>query len=129
MGHTLEQFAAQCHACIKAEPGPAGRKKVAALLQEVLKDKAFVDQHINARTGERKILYEDPEFGVPYYTETAKATTGHCRPWNGSLVDVASARKIIAAVYFDLIKGAEAQNTDIAAVLTRAQDEYNKLVE
>jgi hypothetical protein len=32
-------------------------------------------------------------------------------------------------VYFDLIKGAEAQNTDIAAVLTRAQDEYNKLVE
>jgi ABC-type glycerol-3-phosphate transport system substrate-binding protein len=76
-----------------------------------------------------KIGYEDPEFSVPYYTETAKATEGNCRPWNGTLVDVASARKIIAAVYFDLIKGAEAQNTDIAAVLTRAQDEYNKLVE
>lgn len=73
--------------------------------------------------------YEDPEFGVPYYTETAKATEGHCRPWNGSLVDVASARKIIAGVYFDLIKGAEAQNPDIAAVLTRAQEEYNKLLE
>ena len=38
MSHTLEQFAAQCHDAIKAEPGPAGRRKVAALLQEVLKD-------------------------------------------------------------------------------------------
>jgi len=30
-------------------------------------------------------------------------------------------------VYFDLIKGAEAQNPDIGAVLQRAQDEYNAL--
>ena len=63
MGHTLEQFAAQCHDAIKAEPGPAGRKKVAALLQEVLKDKQFIDKHVDASVGERKILYEDPEFG------------------------------------------------------------------
>jgi len=63
MSHTLEQFAAQCHDFIKAEPGPVGRKKVAALLQEVLKDQAFIDKHVDANTGERKILYEDPEFG------------------------------------------------------------------
>ena len=74
-----------------------------------------------------KIGYDDPDFNVPYYTETAKTTAGHCKSWHGSLVDVASARKIIAATYFDLIKGAEAKNSDIAAVLTRAQDEYNKL--
>lgn len=63
MGHTLEQFAAQCHDFIKAEPGPAGRKKVAELLQEVLKDKSFIDKHVDPSVGERKILYEDPEFG------------------------------------------------------------------
>lgn len=63
MSHTLEQFAAQCHDFIKAEPGPAGRKKVAALLQEALKDKQFIDKHVDASVGERKIIYEDPEFG------------------------------------------------------------------
>jgi hypothetical protein len=44
VGHTLETFAAQCHDLIKAEPGPAGRKKVCQLLSQVLAD-------------------EDPEFG------------------------------------------------------------------
>lgn len=63
MSHTLEQFAAQCHDYIKAEPGPAGRKKVAALLQEVLKDKQFIDKHVAPSVGERKIIYEDPELG------------------------------------------------------------------
>jgi predicted metal-dependent enzyme (double-stranded beta helix superfamily) len=63
MGHTLEQFATKCRDYIKAEPGPAGRRKVAALLQEVLQDKAFIDTHVDPNVGERKILYEDPEFG------------------------------------------------------------------
>ena len=42
MGHTLEQFSAKCHDLLKAEPGPTGRRKVCALLQEVLKDQGFV---------------------------------------------------------------------------------------
>ncbi len=63
MGHTLEQFATRCHDLIKAEPGPAGRAKVAALLQEVLKDQAFIDKNIDDSVGERKIIYEDAEFG------------------------------------------------------------------
>jgi multiple sugar transport system substrate-binding protein len=72
-----------------------------------------------------KIGYKDPEFGIPYYTETAKASEGLCRPWAGSLKDPTAAKKIIAATIFDLIKGKEAGNADIAAVLTKAQDEYN----
>lgn len=63
MGQSLEQFAAKCHDCIKAEPGPAGRKKVATLLSEVLKDKDFIDKHVPGDVGERKILYEDSELG------------------------------------------------------------------
>lgn len=63
MGHTLEQFSKQCHDLLKAEPGPAGRKKVCALLQEVLKDQSFVTKNLNDTTPERKIIYEDPELG------------------------------------------------------------------
>lgn len=75
----------------------------------------------------RKAGFKDPEFGVPYYAETAKATEGVCRSWQGTLQDPTSAKKIIAGAIFDLIKGKEVANTDIASVLQKAQDEYNKL--
>ena len=41
MGHTLEQFAAECHRILKANPGPTGRQQVCTMLQEALKDEAF----------------------------------------------------------------------------------------
>lgn len=63
MGHTLEQFSKQCHDLLKAEPGPAGRKKVCALLQEALKDQSFVTKNLDDTTPERKIIYQDPELG------------------------------------------------------------------
>lgn len=63
MPHTVEQFAAKCHDILKANPGPAGREQVCAALREVLKDEAFIEKHLNDRTGERDILYEDPELG------------------------------------------------------------------
>jgi predicted metal-dependent enzyme (double-stranded beta helix superfamily) len=61
MSHTLEQFSSQCHDALKAEPGPAGRRKVCELLQAALKDKSFVAKNLDDTTPERKILYEDPE--------------------------------------------------------------------
>lgn len=61
MSHTLEMFASKCHEFLKAEPGPAGREKVRALLEGVLKDTAFIERHLDDGTPERKILYEDPE--------------------------------------------------------------------
>jgi predicted metal-dependent enzyme (double-stranded beta helix superfamily) len=63
MSHTLEQFSAQCHKILKAEPGPVGRRKVCELLQNVLKDETFVAKNLDDTTPERKILYEDPELG------------------------------------------------------------------
>src|SRR5919198_6319053 len=63
MGHTLEQFSAACHDILKADPGPSGRQKVCALLQEVLKDDDFVATQLGDDVPERKILYEDPELG------------------------------------------------------------------
>lgn len=61
MGYTLEQFAKECRDALKAEPGPGGRKKVCDIVQQVLKDEAFVATHIPDDTPERRILYEDPE--------------------------------------------------------------------
>jgi hypothetical protein len=63
MAYTLEQFSAECHRILGAEPGVEGRQKVCALLQEVLKDDAFVTANLGDDVPERKILYEDPDFG------------------------------------------------------------------
>jgi len=63
VGHTLEQFAAACHRILATEPGPGGRQKVCALVQEVLKDEAFIARHLGDGVPERKILYEDSQLG------------------------------------------------------------------
>lgn len=63
MPHTLESFAAAAHDILTAENNPAGREKVRALLEDVLKDDAFVARHLTDDVPERKILYTDPTLG------------------------------------------------------------------
>jgi hypothetical protein len=63
MGYTLAQFSDACHHILAHDPGVEGRKKVCALVEEVLKDDAFVAAHLGDDVPERKILYEDPELG------------------------------------------------------------------
>jgi hypothetical protein len=63
MSITLEQFAADCHAALKAEPGTAGREKVRVLVEQALADPAFVTTYIPPGTPERHVLYEDAELG------------------------------------------------------------------
>jgi predicted metal-dependent enzyme (double-stranded beta helix superfamily) len=63
MGHTLEQIAATMHDILAVEPGPAGREKIRALVEDVLKDEAFVAKHLGDDVPERKILFEDPQLG------------------------------------------------------------------
>lgn len=80
MGHTLDQFAAKCHDLLKAEPGPAGRRKICDLLKEVLKDQQFVAKHLRDDTKEREILYEDPELGfciLAHHYRGAKTSPPH----------------------------------------------------
>src|SRR6266700_7665175 len=56
MGYTLEQFSADCHRVLAAEPGPEGRKKVCALVQKACADPEFVRNHLPENAPERKIL-------------------------------------------------------------------------
>ena len=63
MGYTLEQFSADCHRILAADPGPEGRKKVCGLVQKAAIDPEFVARHLPDDGPDRKILYEDPELG------------------------------------------------------------------
>src|SRR5689334_19995193 len=59
----LEQFARECHEILKADPGPAGRRKIAARLEGLLVDRKFLAENIGDATPERQVIYEDAELG------------------------------------------------------------------
>ena len=63
MPHTLASFAAQVRQILQQQDNPAGRDRVAALLRDALKDRAFVESLFDAASPERKVLYEDPQLG------------------------------------------------------------------
>jgi predicted metal-dependent enzyme (double-stranded beta helix superfamily) len=64
MSYTLEDLAADCHAALAADPGPAGRETVRRHLETALKDKAFVAAHLGPDNDiPRQQLYRDPDFG------------------------------------------------------------------
>ena len=63
MAYTLESFATAAHDILTADPGPAGRERLRALVEDVLKDEAFVTRHLGDDVPERKILYTDPQLG------------------------------------------------------------------
>src|ERR1700757_1309779 len=63
MGYSLDRFSSECHRILAADPGVEGRRKVCALVQDVLKGEDFVTKHLHDGVPERKILYEDPELG------------------------------------------------------------------
>jgi len=51
------------HQILAADPGPAGRKKVCKVVQEMCRDDGFVKKYLPDNAPERNILYEDPELG------------------------------------------------------------------
>jgi hypothetical protein len=63
MGRTLDQFAAELHNILTADPGPAGRQKVCKVVQEMCVDPTFVGQYLPDNGPERNILYEDKDLG------------------------------------------------------------------
>ena len=63
MTQILSDLANACSAILHENPGPEGREKVAAHLSSVLADSANVDALIPPGTGERELLYQDPDLG------------------------------------------------------------------
>ncbi len=76
----LERFAKDCHDILKADPGPAGRRKVCRLLEQALKDREFVSANVGERTPERQVIYEDRDLGfciLAHNYATAKDSPPH----------------------------------------------------
>ena len=83
---TLDSFAAQVRAVLQTANTPAGRDKVAALLVEALKDRAFVESLFNDGSPERKVVYQDPTLGfcilAHRYTDARNSPPhGHGDSW------------------------------------------------
>ena len=69
----LDDFTAEAHRLLVADPGPTGRQRVCALVQQALRDPEFVAANLRADGPERKVLYEDPTLG---FTVLAHAYQG-----------------------------------------------------
>ena len=80
MQRDLDQFSAECHSLLKQDPGVEGRKRVCALVRDVLKDEEFIKTYLTDDMPERKVLYEDPELGfciLGHVYHGAKDSTPH----------------------------------------------------
>jgi hypothetical protein len=66
MTYTLEQFAADIRAALKADQSSAAKRKVCGYVARSLSDPVFLATHLKDRApsaNPREILYEDPELG------------------------------------------------------------------
>jgi len=76
MAHTVEQLAQSFRQALKAQPGPLGREQVCQLLQEALKDQAFIAATFSDTTSDRQLLYEDPELGFCIFAHNNQGAKG-----------------------------------------------------
>ena len=64
MSYTLETFCEDCRRALRADPGPAGREKVRALVERLISDRDFVAAHVSPESPiGKRTLFEDPNLG------------------------------------------------------------------
>lgn len=64
MPYTLDRLSTDIRNALKADPGIGGKRAVAKLVSNALRDDAFVATHLTPeQCRPRKVLYEDPELG------------------------------------------------------------------
>ena len=62
MSYDLDQFIADCRSTLRRDPGPNGREQVRAKLEQLLKNKEFLDEYCSDDVPRGlKVLYEDPD--------------------------------------------------------------------
>ena len=63
MNKVLLDLSRKCRTWLVENPGPDGRKKIAAYLEQLLTDQGAIDNLVPMTTGERDLLYQDPDLG------------------------------------------------------------------
>jgi predicted metal-dependent enzyme (double-stranded beta helix superfamily) len=63
MSITLESFSNDVRTALLADPGPKGREQVRQLLEQVVRDEEFAQQHLGDDQPQRRVLYQDPDLG------------------------------------------------------------------
>ena len=63
MERILSDLVSQCRTLLQADSGPEGRRQVAALLSDQLASPDVVAALVPPSTGERDLLYQDPDLG------------------------------------------------------------------
>ena len=63
MNRVLFDLSQKCRTWLVENPGPDGRKKIAAYLKQLLKDQDAIDNLVPITAGERDLLYQDPDLG------------------------------------------------------------------
>ena len=112
MSKVLTILAQNCRQIIGDFPGPKGREKIAALLTNLLSDPANVDILVPLSTGERKLLYEDPDMGfciLAHNYSGAKTTPPHDH--GPSWAIYAQARGTTVMCDYDKIEDASIEKT------------------
>jgi multiple sugar transport system substrate-binding protein len=72
-----------------------------------------------------KSVAASADFQTPFYKEAGDAiAASSCRPFYGSLLDPAGAKKAVMEVVYNVVK--KNPTADIAQALQKAQDDYNK---
>ena len=69
---TVSELSAKCQQLLKESPDPNGRAKVATFLSEVLADQENIEALIPPETGERDLLFQDPELGFCIFAHQYK---------------------------------------------------------
>jgi hypothetical protein len=63
MTNRVTEFGEACRRALQQKPGPPGREEVCRLLESLLADDQFIESHVRADGGPRRVLYEDPDLG------------------------------------------------------------------
>ena len=63
MNRVLFDLSQKCRTWLLENPGSDGRKKIIAYLERLLTDQDAIDMLVPITTGERDLLYQDPDLG------------------------------------------------------------------
>ena len=81
MSYDLKRFIDDCRSTLRRDPGPAGREKVRTLLERLLHEEDFLDEHCSDRTPKGLyVLHDDSELGfqiLAHINENARASPPH----------------------------------------------------